>query len=65
MNDGFLGPIVGLEWPNEMMECTFTFTLVQHRCRKKLVVPAFCGQGKNRQRTVLSELPERHLRAIL
>jgi hypothetical protein len=65
MNDGFLGLFVVLERPNEMIECTFTFTLVQHRCRKKLVVPALCGQGKNRQRTALSELPERHLRAIL
>jgi hypothetical protein len=32
---------------------------------KKLVTPGLCGQGKNRQRTALSELPETHLPALL
>jgi hypothetical protein len=35
MNDGFLGLFVVLEWPKGMMECTFTFTVVPRRYRKK------------------------------
>jgi hypothetical protein len=28
MNDGFVGLFVGVEGPNEMMECTFTFAAI-------------------------------------
>jgi hypothetical protein len=58
MNDCVLGLFVGLKRPNEMMECTFTLTLGQRRCRRKLVTPALCGQGKNRQRTASRSIPK-------
>ena len=58
MNDGLLGLFVVLEWQNEMMECTFTFSLVQRRYLGKSVTPALCGQVKNRQRTVSRSIPK-------